>query len=278
MSDFIEEMYGLPGSRENDITRRTLNPVYMAPELIQTQWAEAVELKKLIPELYKRKRSPIDVFDIGIGDGRVPIFLSGVKDIWNCVDKYDGIDYDGPILDKCLENVIKHNSNRSYRDKIVIGRFQFDARCLKRLPKNWFFTPEYDLVLSTYFTPGNFPPESYSFTKNEDVDDLEIKDTFQSVFKEAYESLLRTPGELTLGSVYKDNQSTARRQRKFYRNCGMKVISPKEAPFTATQEGFWSLRFTEERIMDYFDFVNPENIEIRPLDTYNFAMMVRVSK
>ncbi len=58
----------------------------------------------------------------------------------------------------------------------------------------------------------------------------------------------------------------------------MTVISSKETPFTATKEGFWSLRFTEERIKDFFDFLRLENIELRPLDTYDFAQMVIITK
>jgi SAM-dependent methyltransferase len=136
---------------------------------------------------------------------------------------------------------------------------------------------KYDLIVCTYFTGGNFVPDPYSFKESADVSDLDIKNAFQRVFRPAYD-LLRPSGKLVLGSVYIDNPSTAKRQREFYEKCGMTVISRPTDPFTATKEGFWSLRFTEKRIRELFDFVKPEYIEIRPLDTYDFAQMIIVSK
>jgi len=57
----------------------------------------------------------------------------------------------------------------------------------------------------------------------------------------------------------------------------MTIINQK-TPFTATKEGFWSLRFTKKRVYDFFNWVNPKLIQLIPLDTYDFAMMVKIRK
>ncbi|MEW5997115.1 MAG: hypothetical protein AB1657_06025 [Candidatus Micrarchaeota archaeon] len=62
----------------------------------------------------------------------------------------------------------------------------------------------------------------------------------------------------------------------FYRKCGMTVITGPEDSFTATLERYWSQRFTEERVRDYLDFVPAGDISFIDLDTYEFAMMVRI--
>jgi hypothetical protein len=255
------DMYKTPEAR------RTLDPKYMTGYLRQAQWAENIELKKIITELYERKKLPIDVLDIGVGEARVPINLAEIDEIWNRIGGYHGIDIDHDILRTAEKNVREHNLS----DKVELSFF--DAR---QLSKKLEFSVRYDSTFCTYFTGGNLAlPVSYPFTKNANVDNLDIKNAFQRVFKSAYDL---TTEKLVLGSVYKDNESTAARQRKFYEKCGMTVISRPTDPFTATKEGFWSLRFTEERIRELFDFVKPEYIEIRPLDTYDFAQMVIVSK
>lgn len=257
-------MYGTPEAR------RTLDPRYMTGYLKQAQWAEHIELKKIITELCKTKGLPIDVFDIGVGETRVPTNLAEIPEIWNCIRSYYGIDIDYDILKTAEKNI----NEKNLEDKVCV-RFR-DARNLDWMIHD-FPNLRYDLILCTYFTTGNFVPNSYSFKENAVLSDLDIKIAFQSVFKTAYD-LLQPSGKLILGSAYKDNESTARRQKEFYEKCGMTVISKPTDPFTATKEGFWSLRFSEERIRELFDFVEPEKVEIRPLDTYNFAQMVIISK
>lgn len=58
----------------------------------------------------------------------------------------------------------------------------------------------------------------------------------------------------------------------------MTIITDKNDSFTATKERFWSQRFTKKKIYEYFKFVNPEKISFTLLDTYIFAMQVRIKK
>ena len=54
-------------------------------EQVQTQWAEFIELKKVIAALYANNKKNISVLDIGIGDGRIVNHLSGINEIWDCI-------------------------------------------------------------------------------------------------------------------------------------------------------------------------------------------------
>jgi tRNA1(Val) A37 N6-methylase TrmN6 len=246
---------------------RTLDPDFITGHLKQAQWSEFIELKKIISEVAKRKGSPIDILDIGIGDARIPITLAEIEEIWKCIDRFDGIDNSDGVLETAKDNIKRYNLSGKVNIK------KFDA---KKLNKLLDLEQRYDLVICTYFTAGNFFPESFSFDGEiKNLDHSEIKNVFQKVFKPAFK-LLRQSGELILGSIYIDNAISALRQRQLYEKCGMTVINQKL--FTATKEGFWSLRFTEERVREFFDWIESYKIKFIPLDTYNFAMMVRINK
>jgi hypothetical protein len=59
---------------------------------------------------------------------------------------------------------------------------------------------------------------------------------------------------------------------------GMHVITSAQDSFCATEERFWSQRFTEEKLYRYLPFVPTEKITFIPLDTYDFAMQVQIKK
>jgi hypothetical protein len=78
----------------------------------------------------------------------------------------------------------------------------------------------YDLIVSTWFTPGNLYPDDFPFdTYNSAVNrySLETNRKFTRVFLAAYEKL-NPHGELVLGSAYLDNHTTREKQERFYRN------------------------------------------------------------
>lgn len=260
-------MYCGPG------TFLTLTDEHMTEYLIQAQWAEMVELKRVIHNLAKNLGRKLRVLDIGIGNARVPGRLSGIREIWDIIQSYDGIDNSPKVLEKARAKV-----SQSGLESIVSLRM-LDAKSLAELQK---LQKNYDLAIATYFTAGNFCPDGFQFEtdktgKLKQSVDLQSNPAFDKIFRAAYD-LLTPGGQLFLGSVYLDNDSTREKQEEFYRKCGMTVITRPTDSFTATKEGFWSQRFTPERICSYFGWVQPENIEIKPLDTYRFAMMAIVSK
>ncbi len=241
---------------------------YISEHLIQAQWAEFIELKKVITELAIKKNAPISILDIGIGNARIPKHLCGVKEIWDVVGEYDGTDNAMACVDISNKNIAElHIQNK------VTAHF-FEATNLDKWQK------KYDLVITTWFTAGNFYPDNFSFENYKNSGqrlDLSKNEKFDTIFSAAY-NLLNPGGELVLGACYLDNDSTRQKQEESYNKMGMTVITDARDSFTATKEGFWSQRFTKEKLYNYLYFAAPEKIIITPLDTYNYAMQVRIKK
>ncbi len=49
--------------------------------LLQAQWSEFIELKKVIVEAYQKKGSALQILDIGIGDARILKHFVGIDEI-----------------------------------------------------------------------------------------------------------------------------------------------------------------------------------------------------
>jgi hypothetical protein len=241
---------------------------YISEHLIQAQWAEFIELKKVITLLAAKKKAPISILDIGVGNARIPMHLCGVKEIWDMVAIYDGTD--NAIA--CVEISNKNIAEFNIQNKVTAHLFE--ATNLSNWPK------KYDLVICTWFTPGNFYPDDFSFATYQNSGerlDLTGNKKFTGIFSDAY-NLLNPGGEVLLGACYIDNESTRLKQEESYKKMGMTVITAAADSFTATKEGFWSQRFTKEKLYHYLHFAAPEKIIITPLDTYDYAIQVRVQK
>lgn len=241
---------------------------YISEHLIQAQWAEFIELKKVITELSQRQGKPIAILDIGVGNARIPKHLCGIKEIWEMVALYDGTDNAQACVDISTANIVALH----IQDKV--NAYLFDAMNLHQWQK------KYDLVICTWFTPGNFYPDDFSFERYKVTGkrlDLTRNEKFENIFGAAYD-LLQPGGELVLGACYIDNESTRLKQEESYAKMGMTVITSAEDSFTATREGFWSQRFTKEKLIRYVSFAAPDKIEFTPLDTYDYAMQVRIRK
>lgn len=254
---------------DNENTVRTsFDTDYISEYLQQAQWAELVELKKLIVELAAEMGRPISMLDIGVGNARVPKRLSGIHEIWKMVSSYDGTDN----AKACIELAEKEITSLGIGNKTFIHFF--DATALDQWPK------QHDLVICTWFTPGNFYPDGFSFeqyNQSSDKLDLSVNTKFTSIFSKAYE-LLHPGGEIVLGACYIDNDSTRQKQEDSYRKMGMTVITDEKDSFTATREGFWSQRFTKEKLFSYLPSIPPSAFRFTNLDTYEYAWQVRIKK
>ena len=241
---------------------------YISEHLLQAQWAEFIELKKAITELYQQQGRPISVLDIGIGNARIPKHLCGVKEIWDAIAVYDGTDN----AQACVEISTNNIAQLGIQDKV--NAYFFEATNLDAWPK------QYDLVITTWFTAGNFYPDDFSFADYKASGnrlDLSHNEKFTTIFKNAY-NLLQPGGKVIIGACYIDNESTRLKQEESYRKMGMTVITDATDSFTATKEGFWSQRFTQEKLLQYLSFAPPEKISFIPLDTYDYAMQVSIEK
>ena len=75
-----------------------------------------------------------------------------------------------------------------------------------------------------------------------------------------------------------DNDETRKKQEDSYKAFGWDVITDRKDAFTATKDGWWSLRFTKKRVYDYLRFIPKNKLSFIPLDTYDYSMMVRIKK
>ncbi|HET9824081.1 MAG TPA: class I SAM-dependent methyltransferase [Chitinophagaceae bacterium] len=251
-----------------DSVARSFDQDFIPEELLQAQWAEFIELKKIITEKFVLKKKRLFILDIGIGNARVPKHLCGIPEIWDMIAAYDGIDNAWPCI----------NISRKVIDDLNIGdrvsvKF-LEAHDINSLHKS------YDLVITTWFTAGNFFPDNFSFEEyphSHQRLDLSRNEKFEKVFSAAYQ-MLSPGGEIVLGSCYIDNDNTRKKQEAFYKKIGMTIITGANDEFTATKERFWSQRFTKEKMLNYFSYVPAQKIIFTPLDTYDYAMSVRIAK
>ena len=171
---------------------------YISEYLLQAQWAEFIELKKAIHEVSERKAAPVSILDIGIGNARIAKHLSGIKDMWDKVAIYDGTDNAMACVD-ISNDVI---GQLGIEDKVTA--FFWDAKDLDKWDKT------YDMVITTWFTAGNFYPDDFPFdTYDGSIQrlDLTTNPKFTKIIGNAY-NLLNEGGEVVIGACYKDNDAT----------------------------------------------------------------------
>ena len=254
---------------DNEITvKGSFDLNYVSEYLQQAQWAEFIELKKTIHELAERQGRAISILDIGIGNARIAKHLSGIQEIWDKVSLYDGTDNAMACVD--LSNDVI--GQLGIEDKVTA--IFYDATHLDKWDK------KYDMVITTWFTAGNFHPDDFPFETYKGSGkrlDLSTNPKFTTIISNAY-NLLNKGGEVVIGACYKDNDATRLKQEESYRKMGMTIITDPKDSFTATKEQFWSQRFTKEKLFSYLPFIPKENFRFTDLDTYEYAWQVRIRK
>jgi len=252
---------------ENTV-QKSFDDHYLSEDLLQAQWAEFTELKKVISEVYIKKGRQLTLLDIGIGSARIARHLSAIPEMWQMIENYEGTDN----AEACIKLAQATAEELHIEDKLKVHLL--DAVHLNQLTK------KYDLIICTWFTPGNFYPDDFPFNGYNDSYkrlDLSKNEKFTAIFSNAY-SLLETNGEIVLGACYIDNDNTRKKQELSYQKMGMQIITNASDSFTATKEQFWSQRFTKEKIKAYLPFVKSENILFTSLDPYDYAMQIRIQK
>lgn len=264
----IQNIFSMAMYDNPNIVETSFDLNYISEHLLQAQWAEFVELKKVITNVSNQQNRPISILDIGIGNARIPKHLCGVKEIWDRIVRYDGTDNAAACIKISTETIHR----LKIEDKV--GVHLFEATNLK----NW--QQQHDLIIITWFTAGNFYPDNFKFDayeNNKQILNLSTNEKFTHIFKSACDLLL-PGGEIVLGACYLDTPATRLKQEESYKKMGMTVITKPEDSFTATREGFWSQRFTQQKLETYLSFTAKENIIITPLDTYDYAIQVRIKK
>lgn len=243
----------------------TFNPAFIPEEQLQTQWSELIQLKKAIYKLYQHKKKKLSVLDIGVGTGRIIRHLSGIPEIWNCIESYTGIDNNSNCLSLARQNI----NEWKVADKVSI--LQLEAKDIKTLEG------KFDIIMTTWFTPGNFYPEDFDFSAY-DPSNKKLSLTHNPAFTHVWSAarkMLKKKGIVILGSCYHQNRAARIKQENFYKLCGMTLITGAEDSFTATREGFWSQRFTAGQIRRYLTDAGFKKISLIDLDDYSFAFQVQ---
>src|SRR5258706_1596339 len=123
-----------------DSIQKSFDEDFMPEEQLQAQWAEFIELKKIITEQYQLQKKPISILDIGVGSARIPKHLCGIPEIWDMIGQYEGIDNAWP----CINLSKKLAGSFNIEDKFSV-RF-LEAHQLNLLAK------KYHLIITTWFT------------------------------------------------------------------------------------------------------------------------------
>ena len=131
----------------------------------------------------------------------------------------------------------------------------------------------YDLVLCLYFTPGNFRDMSDDLALYTDAY-LDRNPVFAKIFGTFYRAL--KPGGFMFLTVYKDVPEAEAEQRGFYESTGQHVLTPKGSRFVATQENFWSVRFTEQTVASNLaaSGIPPEKVSLHDLNKVGWLVEV----
>lgn len=256
----MQEMY----DNDNHV-RVTFDRDWLPSYLKHAQYAEIIELKKVIDTVSNALWKNLAILDIWVWDWRVIERLCWIDEIWRKVDTYLWID----IAQNCIDI-----SNRLIQERKLKNceTLLLDAQNISELEKN------YDLIFLTRFTLWNFYPVDFSFATFKTWEfSVNKNEKITSVIKQAYEKL-NAWWELIIWSAYIDNENTRKIQEECYRAFWWNVITSELDSFTASDAWWRSLRFTKERIYNYFSFIPREKISFVALDTYDFAMMIRIRK
>lgn len=244
----------------------TFDPAFIPEEQLQTQWSELIQIKKAIYNLYHQKNRKIAILDIGVGTGRIINHLSGISEIWNCIESYHGIDNNEHCLSIAKQNLTDWKLGTN------VSLSQLAARDINTLGR------KFDIILTTWFTAGNFYPENFDFSQYDPSRkrlSLKHNPAFTSLWFTA-RKMLKKNGLVILGSCYHQNHSTRTKQENFYRQCKMTVITDAKDSFTATKEGFWSQRFKPRQVKKYLKHAGFKKIKLIDLDDYAFAFQVQM--
>jgi SAM-dependent methyltransferase len=165
--------------------------------------------------------------DIGCGNGYHAILFAESSEL------YHGFEISAELADKARASW--RNAGVSHADVFVGDVAEADL-----LPEF------YDVVVCLYFTPGNLRDKSSELGLYTD-DYLDRNPYFIRVMSRFRDAM--RPGASLFLTIYRDTPETEAAQRDFYEKTGQHVITPRGSRFVATEEGFWSVRWTEQSIL-----------------------------
>lgn len=238
------------GEYENDAVQKTLDNSYVPAPILEARRVQ----DRIIRERFEGKK--YNFADIGCGDGyHGEIFAQEGNE-------YHGFEISSEMVQKTRQRWLDSGLSNAKVTECDAGKI--------KLQKDF-----YDVAWSLYFTPGNFREEFDDISKYDDAY-LDKNPAFIGIVKNFYEAL-RKGGKLFL-TVYKDLPETEDAQRTFYKKTGQKVITSLGSRFVATEENFWSVRWTEKSMLSNLAECGIEAEQVKFNDLSSVAWLVEVTK
>lgn len=235
---------------ENEAVKRTLESAY-CPEPIR----RAREVQDQI--LKERLRGgPYRIADIGCGNGYHAVMLGSVSRL------YHGFELAPAIADTARALWQKEGIQHA-------EIFEGDVASVELQDEF------YDLVLCLYFTPGNFRDQSDDLSLYSDAY-LDQNPQFIRILSRFWQALAK--GGSTYLTIYQDVPEAEAAQFDYYENTGQTVVTAPGSRFVATEEGFWSVRWTKESLLSNLNGcgISPDAVSFTVLNS--IAWLVEIKK
>ncbi len=133
----------------------------------------------------------------------------------------------------------------------------------------------YDLVFCLYFTPGNFRDKSDDMSLYDDAY-LDRNPVFVAIFSRFYRAM-KQGGSMFL-TIYKDVAEAEAAQIDYYHHTNQRVMTPEGSRFVATEEGFWSARWTRRSMLSNLDACGIDQSQVTFGDLNQISWLVEIRK
>jgi SAM-dependent methyltransferase len=236
---------------QNEVVQKTLKPDhYPYPPLLQEALDREYEVLDSLDWNGKV------VLDVGCGKGR-----HGLRYARFC-RRYIGLDISEDMIE--ATRMIWQEAGLT-NTELLLG----DADKINFEPGSL------DRAMSLFFTPGNFRKDNFDVSNYSLDEDINRNPKFKAIVSNLYQAL-KPGGDLVL-TVYKDKEETREMQKYYYSSVGMHVNSKDSDPFVSTVEGFWSVRWTEERLFSILDQIGIEKSLVRFIDLTDISWMIQIT-
>lgn len=238
------------GEYEDESVQKTLIDAYVPASILEARKRQ----DEIILERFKGKK--LSIADIGCGDGYHGEIFAPEAEL------YHGFEISSAMASETRERWQENGLENT-------DVFEGDASAMKLEPNT------YDVAWSLYFTSGNFREEFDDIRKYDDKY-LDANPQFIKIISNFYNAL-KPDGKLFL-TVYKDAPKTEAAQRKFYKDTGQTVITPLGSRFVATEENFWSVRWTKRSMLSNLAECGIEPGQVTFNDLNEASWLVEIAK
>jgi len=236
------------GEYRSESVQRTLDNRYVHPDIVEARLNQDYMIRERFEGM------PLAFADIGCGNGYHGEIFGPASTL------YHGYE---------ISPAMAEQSRGKWQNLPNAKVFEGDASKVELTPDM------YDVVWSLYFTSGNFREEFDDLNLYTDAY-LDKNPAFINIVRNFY-SALKPSGKFFL-TVYIDKPETEAAQRKFYEMTGQKVVTPLGSRFVATEESFWSVRWTKESMLSNLAACGVREDQVQFNELNDIAWLVEITK